>query len=127
MVALPRALDTAPLTPAPPKGTRRPPAPFVVTAGAVDSASNQCIWSWLDGRHTGEGIHSWLLRVGALALAEANGQGGIYTHAQIVWTFEITPRGARLIKVENVGGYVPSFSAGFRDALARYMPYGRIR
>lgn len=128
MVTLPKELHTASLDPPTPTRAKRPPAAFIITAGALDDASNQCLLIWLERRITGEGLHAWLLREGVAAIASRSDMDASqFEHAGARWTFGAMASRPALVKVENLQGFRPAFSAGFLNAVARYKPYGRER
>lgn len=62
------------------------PTELEISGHAIDSASLRVRKIWHETRNQDEGLHSWLYRLGSLALKEANGEEAI-VYLGIKWVF----------------------------------------
>lgn len=58
-----------------------------ISGHAIDSASLRIRKQWHEQRGPDEGLHSWLLRVGAEAIAQGQPREGKIAHRGILWVF----------------------------------------
>ena len=68
----------------------------LISAHAVDRASNRCLGLWRLTRHEGEGIHTWLTRKAGEAVMCPTDIKGRHMYLGLLWVFIETPGGPML-------------------------------